>query len=332
MKCSQLTAADRKVIEVLLRRDCTQKEISKELGVHPSTISREIKRNGGRKQYIAKLAQVNYEARRYRTRKLPKIRAIATKDYILDKLQKGWSPEQIAGRMRLEDREDRVCHETIYTFIYSYTGATKRKWYSYLRYGRKQRKKQNGRSKHRSKIPNRVSIHERPPVVKHRSEYGHWEGDSVIYPNRYTIHTMNELKTGIVSFRKLRSKSAKLTAEAMTDITQEYGALTITVDNGSEFTNHQAVTKNTGVPVYFCDPYSSWQRGSNENSNMLLRGFLPKRHNISKLSQEELDLIAAELNNRPRKRLGYRTPNEVYLDEIHLSNLKEEKVAFQVRI
>lgn len=164
----------------------------------------------------------------------------------------------------------------------------------------------------------------RPKIVEKREEYGHWEGDSVVYPNKYAIHTMSELKTGYLAFRKLERKTAALTSMAMRDIVEEYGAKSITVDNGSEFTLHKHVTESTGVSIYFCDPYSSFQRGSNENSNMLLRGFLPKRTDISKLKQEELDEIACELNNRPRKRLGWLTPAEVYMNEVYLSKLFKE--------
>jgi IS30 family transposase len=226
--------------------------------------------------------------------------------------------------MRLEGREDYICHETIYSYIYSNGVAKKEEWRQYLRYGHRKRRKQTGRGVHRSKIPNRVSIHLRPEIVNKREEYGHWEADSVIYPNKYAVHTMNELKTGYLAFRKLERKTAGLTGVAMLDIIQEYGAKTITVDNGSEFTLHEQVTESSGVSIYFCDPYSSWQRGSNENGNMLLRGFLPKRTDISKLKQEELDEIACELNNRPRKRLGWLTPAEAYMSEVYLSKINRE--------
>ncbi len=127
------------------------------------------------------------------------------------------------------------------------------------------------------KIPNRVSIHQRPSVVEDRSEYGHWEGDSVIYPYKMAINTLNELMTGRVKLPKLKRKTALLTAQAMINQLQDEVTLTITIDNGSEFAKLKTVSQKTGAQTYFCDPYSSWQRGANENANMLLRGYLPKK-------------------------------------------------------
>ena len=209
----------------------------------------------------------HYEENRKRCRRRRTLAHSQTQNYVLDKLMRGWSPEQISGRMKLESR----------------------------------------------------------------SEFGHFEGDSVVYPHKQAINTLNELQTGLVAFTKLERKTAVLTAEAITHKLSAYDAKTLTLDNGSEFTNHEDVTKNIGVDIYFCDPYSSWQRGSNENINILLRGYLPKRASIVKLTQEELDDIAWELNNRPRKRLGYLTPLEFY--QINVLNLNQEVcVAFDSRI
>jgi transposase, IS30 family len=313
MKYNQLTAADRGAIQVLLHKNYTLTQIAREIGFHKSTVSREIKQRSTPRGYVAWSAQLNYEAKRKRCKQKKKLNQPKTQKYVVSKLQLGWSPEQIAGRMKLEGRKDRVCHETIYAWLYKDEWAhDEEKLYQYLRYGQKKRKKQNGRSVHRSKIPNRVSIHERPEVVNDRTEYGHWEGDSVIYPYKMAINTINELMTGKVKFTKLKRKTAKLTAQAMSNQLKDEIALTITLDNGTEFTKHETVSQNTGAQTYFCDPYSSWQRGANENANMLLRGYLPKRKNITDLTQDELEDIASELNNRPRKRLGYKTPNEVY--------------------
>lgn len=234
--------------------------------------------------------------------------------YVTGKLQKGWSPEQIAGRLKLEGKLDLyVCKETIYAWLYKDVWAYE--WehlYQYLRLGRRQRKKQWGRGRHRSKIPNRVSIHERPAIVSERKEYGHFEGDSVIYPSKYAINTLNELLSGLVAFTKLRRKTTELTIAAMTRQLTKWEAKSVTLDNGSEFTHHEQLTGQTGINAYFADPYSSWQRGANENVNMLLRGYLPKRQKIGHLTQADLDDIADELNHRPRKRHGFRSPIEVY--------------------
>lgn len=134
----------------------------------------------------------------------------------------------------------------------------------------------------------------------------------MLYTNKMAINTINELATGRVAFTILERKTARLTTDALIDNIYKLGIKSLSVDNGTEFFHHQYVTETTGVPIYFADPYSSWQRGANENVNMLLRGYLPKRTDIRDLEQQELDDIAYELNNRPRKRPGYRTPDEVY--------------------
>lgn len=314
MQYTQLTAADRGAIEILLQEQYSVREIGKKLGRSPSTISREINRRSTPTGYHASTAQLNYQTRRRACKQRKKLNHSKRQKYVVLKLQLGWSPEQIAGRLKAEGRMDLyICPESIYQWLYQDGWAhDDEKLYQYLRYGRKKRKQHTGRSKHRSKIPNRVSIHERPVVVNQRTEIGHWEGDSVIYPYKMAINTINELTTGLVAFTKLERKTAKQTARAMTIQLKKYQADTLTLDNGSEFTNHEEVSANTGVSVFFADPYSSWQRGANENVNMLLRGYLPKRHNIQNLTQEELDDIAEELNSRPRKRLGFKTPSEVY--------------------
>lgn len=320
MKTKELTAADRGAIEILLQEDFTPSLIAKKLGVHKTTIIREINNRGTPNGYFAQIAQIDYESRRKESStNASKIKHSKTRNYILSKLQVGWSPEQISGRMKLEGKKDQICHETIYNFIYEDEYCKREDIYHYLRRGKKKRTRWKGRSTHRSKIPNRVSISKRPKVVEKRIEFGHWEGDSVVYANQRVINTLNELKTGIVEFTKLDRKTAKLTAEAMSKKLSNHIAKTLTLDNGSEFTEHQRVSEHTNVKVYFCHPYSSWERGANENANMLLRGYLPKRANIDKLTQEELDDIAEELNNRPRKRLNYHSPAETYQQLFNLS-------------
>jgi IS30 family transposase len=310
MNYSQLTAADRGAIEVLLHEQYTVREIGAKLGRHPSTISREIRKRSTPTGYHADSAQLHYQKKREGCRQQKKLHHSERQKYVIAKLQLGWSPEQISGRLKVTGKDDLyVCPETIYTWLYGDDWAHgEEKLYQYLRLGRKKRMKQTGRSTHRSKIPNRVSIHDRPAIVEKRSEYGHAEGDSVIYPSKYAINTVNELLTGKVAFTKLDRKTARLTARAMRNQAMSLKLKTYTVDNGSEHTNHEAY----GIPTYFADPYCSGQRGANENCNMLLRGYLPKRCRIDDLTQAELNDIAEELNNRPRKRLGYKTPNEVY--------------------
>jgi IS30 family transposase len=313
-KYKHLTAADRGAIQILLHEQYSLREIAKKLGRNPSTISREVLKRSTPAKYDATIAHINYQTQRKKSKSPSKLNDSTRQKYVIAKLMLGWSPEQISGRMKLVESDSLyVCPETIYHWLYSDPWAHgEERLYEYLRYGRKKRKQQTGRSVNRSKIPNRISIHLRPKVVSKRKELGHWEGDSVIYPHKMAINTINELTTGLVAFSKLDKKTAKLTAVAMIKKLNKYSSKTLTLDNGSEFMDHQEVAKETGVKVFFADPYASWQRGANENANMLLRGYLPKRHNIKDLSQDELDDIAEELNNRPRKRLGYYTPNERY--------------------
>jgi IS30 family transposase len=217
----------------------------------------------------------------------------------------------ISGRMKAEGFIT-VCAETIYEWIYRSAWAMAEKLYQYLRQGKKHRTKHTGRSSHKSKIPNRISIHHRPAIVDAKSRLGDWEGDSVVYTHKHAINTVNERLSGLVAFTKLTQKTAAQTATAVITKLKGLVAHTITFDNGSEFTNHGDITKALGVDVYFADPYSSWQRGANENSNRQLRAYLPKRSDIRELTQAELDDIAWELNNKPRRRLNWHTPQEVY--------------------
>lgn len=330
MKYQQLTAADRGAIEVLLHEQYTVTKIAKKLGVNPSTVSREIQKRGTPSGYFAKIAQEHYERLRKRCRRKKKLYDSGRQKYICEKLGLGWSPEQISGRLKRKKNPLYICKETIYQFLYTDPWAKEEGLYQYLRYGRKKRKKQTGRSVHREKIPNRVSIHDRPEIINQRIEYGHCESDSVIYPYKMAINTINELKTGIVRFTKLTRRTAEGTKHVMVKRIHELGIVSVTVDNGSEFTDHEEITSLTNIPIYFADPYTAWQRGSNENTNMLLRGYLPKRTSITDLKQEELDDIAEELNNRPRKRFDYQTPNEVYYQM--LQSKEEQNVAVAIRM
>ena len=315
-----LTAAQRGNIETLLQEKYTNKDIAKKVGKDPSTIGREIARGlDGAGIYRPFVAQVAYETNRKRSKQLPILDHPANhrlRSAVVACIERGWDPAQTAGRLR-KDPEWRdlpvfVCAETIYHWIYTSAFALAEKLYQYLRYGKKKRTKHKGRSAQKSKIPNRVSIHDRPAVVDEKARVGDWEGDSVVYTHLHAINTLNERVSSLVAFTKLSQKTALLTADAVITKLRKYVAHTITFDNGSEFTQHGLITEELGIAVYFADPYSSWQRGANENSNRQLRAYLPKRSDIRKLTQKELDNIAWEMNNKPRRRLQWHTPQEVY--------------------
>lgn len=327
----QITVADRKVIEILLNDKYKASEIANKLGVDKSTICREINIRSTPAGYFSDIAQLDYETKRKNTGRRKKLSFSQTQNYVLERIMYGWSPEQISGRMKLEGRSDHVCMETIYAWIYTDSICRKDKVYQYLRQAKKRRTKHHKRHTHSVKVLNKVSIRKRPDIVNQRLEYGHFEGGSVIYTNKHAINTLNELMTGMVYFTKLTRKTSDLTAQAIIDVFSSTKAKTLTLDNGMEFMEHEYISKHTGVSIYFCDPYCSSQRGSNENTNGLLRRYLPKRANIDDLTQEDLNDIAWELNNRPRKRLGYLTPIEFY--RINVLNLpKEQFVAFESRI
>ncbi len=313
---SHLTAADRGKIEILLQEQYTNKEIARRVGKAPSTIGRDIQKGlDGNGIYHAWIAQTLYETNRKRCKQIPILDHPANhrlRGRIVACLQKGWDPAMISGRLKSEGFSLHVCAETIYAWIYTSTWAVAEKLYQYLRYGKKKRTKHKGRSARASKIPNRVSIHDRPLVVDNKSRLGDWEGDSVIYTHKHAINTVNERLSGLVAFTKLTHKTAAATAAAVITKLSDYVAHTITFDNGSEFTQHGLITDALGTDVYFADPYSSWQRGANENNNRQLRAYLPKRSDIRELTQEDLDDIAWELNNKPRRRLQWHTPQEVY--------------------
>ena len=333
-----LTAAHRGNIETLLQEKYTNKQIAQKLGRDPSTISREIKKGlDGNGNYHAWVAQVAYETNRKRCKQIAKLDHPANyrlRGRIVACLQQGWDPSMIAGRLAGEGFSLVVCAETIYEWVYNSAYAIAEKLYQYLRQGKKRRTKHKGRSAQKSKIPNRVSIHERPAIVDEKARLGDWEGDSVVYTHKHAINTVNERVSSLVAFTKLTRKTALQTAEAVIAKLSRYIAYTITFDNGSEFTQHELITEALGIPVYFADPYSSWQRGANENSNRQLRAYLPKRSDIRDLTQKELDNIAWEMNNKPRRRLNWHTPQEVYdwLVQNPNKQLDLTQVAFGSRI
>jgi IS30 family transposase len=328
-KTSELTEAERDRLAALRAQGLGVRACAWELRRGVSTVSEELKRGSlASGEYVAIRAQ-----RLSKDRKLHRQEREALKNpwlyaHVLDKLRDGWSPEQITGRLRKENPDDHSRHlvpETIYRYIYGSEQADKRLW-EYLPRKQHKRRKQFGRSVHKSPIPNRVSIHDRPEEIEGRSTFGHWEGDTVEgqRAKHDGIHTEVERKTRKLLARKVARIASMETVVAQIKIFKGLplaARRSTTLDNGREHHLHGALTANLGLAVYFADPYSSWQRGTNENTNGLLRRYLPKRTDFTTLSQDELDDIVEEINNRPRKCLDYATPNEVFLAEIN--NLNE---------
>jgi IS30 family transposase len=313
----RLTQADRDEISVGLERNETFTAIARRLGKATSTISREVQANGGRAVYRASKAHQRAfeQARRPKPAKLaacPELRAV-----VEERLQEWWSPEQIARRLRHEFPGDpmmRVSHETIYQSLFVQgRGALRRELTRCLRSGRTQRRPP-GRAERRGRIPGMVTISERPAEVEDRAVPGHWEGDLIIGKNgESAIATLVERSTRYVLLARVVDQAAETVREAITAqilTLPDHLRRSLTWDRGTEMAQHQTFTVATDVAVYFCDPRSPWQRGSNENTNGLLRQYFPKGTDLSTHSQEQLNAVSASLNNRPRETLDWKKPSE----------------------
>jgi len=304
-------------------RGFSNKTIAKKLGRAASTIGREIKNNSfERRYYVSIHAQVKAVKRRSLAGRRHPLKNKEVFRWVVSRLMRGWSPEQISGRMRLlfpKNQRMRVCPEAIYQFIYS-SGYKHRAFWEYLPWKRKTRKKKQGRNVHRSRIPNRVSIHQRPESIETREEFGHWEGDTVEgRAHKNGIHTEVERKSrflAAIKVNKIDSLQALNAQKKIFSQLPELARKTTTLDNGRENHLHVKLKESLGISTFFCDPYSSWQRGTNEYHNGLIRRYLPKKTDFTNLTQEELDEIVEEINDRPRKCLGFYTAKEVFFREL----------------
>ena len=316
MSYRHFTAFERGQIQALLQEGKSVNAIGRALGRHPSSISREIRRNAHKGQYLAEQAQQRYGERRRECRPPLKLEYRPLWDYIHRKLPLCWSPETISGRLRVEYPDDsrmHISHEALYQALYR--DPRLRPLIVYLRQGRPKRRKRGQSKTARLVIPNRVPIYERPPEVESRTRFGDWEGDLVLGKNqRGAILTLVGRKSRMLLARKVESKQSQqviAAAIAALEGLPASWARTVTFDNGTEFYHHEKITQELGIPVYFAEPYAAYQRGTCENTNGLLRQYFPKATSFEHLDQTHLDSIVEEINNRPRKTLGYRTPKEV---------------------
>lgn len=327
-KYTHLLQEEREQIFLLMQNGKNQKQIADIIGRDKSTISRELHRNLHQKfnVYLPDTATRKAQRRQEKSRKRRYLdKDPALKQYTLDKLKLGWSPEQIEGRIKM-DIGKYINYESIYQYIYSLTGR-KENLRQYLRCAHRTRRKKNGRKHQRGRIPNRVDISLRPKEIEAREEFGHWEGDSLIF-NRHkqTLATHTERKTRFIVAIKAKDRTAKervrLTNAYYSNLPRE-ARKTFTYDNGLEYSEHEEISSLLGAAIYFAKPYASWQRGSNENSNGLIRWYLPKATDLDSLTDEELNAIINLINGRPRKCLNWKTANEAFTEEMNKLNIQK---------
>ncbi len=307
----QLTYEQRCQIEVLKKRGDSQTAIAETVGVNQSSVSRELRRNTGQRGYRHKQAQ-----RRATTRRQGAYKAIKmTPDVITlvdQQVALKWSPEQISGWLKKEHHIS-LSHERIYQHIWQNKARGGDLYQQLRRHGRRYHKRCNGKTS-RGQIKNRISIDERPEVVDERSRVGDWEIDTVIGKGQSgALVTIVERATRFTVSAQVDSKHAAVVTDAVITLLTPYtGAVhTITADNGKEFAYHEQITAALGAPVYFAHPYHSWERGLNENTNGLLRQYWPKETNFKQVTDDEVESVVEELNNRPRKVLAFYTPAEL---------------------
>jgi IS30 family transposase len=323
----RLKLSDREEISRGLARGESYTEIARSVGRCVSSVSREVAKNGGRYRYRATGAQLRaYKcARRPKDLKLedPRLKKVVT-----EYLESWWSPQQVASRLLIDFPDDpmmRVSHETIYKSIYVQgRGELKRELYRCLRSGRFERKPRSGVKSTRGRIPDMVMISDRPGDADDRKVPGHWEGDLIIGKDHASaVGTLVERSTGYLMLLHLpdgkTAEDVNLSMKKQVSKLPDALKKTITWDQGSEMYKHAAFTVDTGIQVYFCDPHSPWQRPSNENTNGLLRQYMPKGTDLSKFSEADLEAIAESLNGRPRKRLGFMKPSERFAELLALT-------------
>lgn len=305
------------MIAVYKAQGLSQTEMAEKLGRHRATICRELKRNAPpvyKGYYLSHKAQERYEKRMSHSHTHQRLKNQRIRDYVEEKLKLLWSPELIAGRIRKELPGESISHEAIYQYVYE----EKRELIKYLVRAHKKRKKRGYSRKHtKSHIPERVSIAERTAEANERTEIGHWEADSVVSrQSKAALNVITERKSRLTRITRMNQKTAACTNKAITKALAEYPAhvrKTITYDNGSENVLHMKTNKALGTSSYFCNPYHSWEKGTDENRIGVLRWHWPKKTDFAKLNDEEIAWVENWINSRPMKCLDYDTPYEAFV-------------------
>jgi transposase, IS30 family len=353
---TKLTKTERVLLSEWLKQKIAKKECTRRLKRDIKTIRREIRINSVRVGVGKNDWQIIYEplhaqraAEERRQHAYQAKQPLKNKEiyaYVLEHLRYGWSPEQIAGRLKYlhpHNKSWHICHETIYQFIYKpktdlpaqevtkRQGLDKRQvknqtaitvtnydrpLWEYLRRKQTKRRKRSGRIVHRVRIPDRVSIHDRPKAIAKRKQFGHWEGDSIVGKGHTSgLHTEYERVSSLTKIAKMARVDSHSFLKATKKIFGRLpnpARLSTTLDNGPEHTDHYILKEKHNMAVYFADTYSAWQRGGNENANLWIRYYFPKGTDFSTITAEEIKDVEWELNNRPRKRLEFKTPQEVF--------------------
>lgn len=331
MKFKHFSIEEREKIQELLWQKVGVRVIAKVLDRCPSSVSREIKRNVPLKRsYKPRVANERALIKRTSRGRKMRLKSGLIRRYVVHGLKSGLSPEQIAGRLHLERPNESISHEAIYQYIYSQAqrngwGGMRRGYHDlrkYLKRRHKRRGQKGMRSVQRVFRPKGPSIDDRPKEIETRKTVGHWEGDSVVSKkSKVGLNTLVERKTGLVFITKIKDGTSKSTGEAVVKrlaVLPKEVRKTLTSDNGAENFSYDEVQKEIDILWYFAHPYHSWERGTNENTNGLIRWYFPKGTDFAKISDEEIKVVETALNNRPRKRLGWRTPLEVFNESVAL--------------
>lgn len=310
-----VTRDQRSQIQALKARGISMRSIGRQLGVNPSTISREIRRNKGKRGYRVKQADKKARERRSKASRKPKKLSSSLRQRVIKLIEKKWSPEQISGR--LKRKEIFISYETIYKLVRADKKAGG-ELYKHLRHrGKAYKRRLNGKKAGRGCIPNRIDISERPRIVEEKSRIGDLEVDTIIGGNNEgVIFSLVDRYSKFLMLELLEGKHAKGIVAAFEKRVKGLPVHTITFDNGKEFALHQQISTMLDASCYFATPYHSWERGLNEHTNGLVRQYLPKKTNLREVSKKELSDIEHEINHRARKVLGYKTPYEVFYEEV----------------
>jgi len=316
MAYNQLSYEQRNEIKAYLKLGLKMVFIAHLIGVHKSTISRELKRNSGLRGYRPKQAQHKANLRRKNSRKNSRFTE-AVKQQVEFYIKQDWSPEQISGYLALAE-DIHISHETIYQYIWTdkRNGGS---LYKHLRWSHQKRRKRYGNRDRRGQIKDRVSIDERPPVVEKKARIGDWEVDTIMGKNHHgALVTAVERKTMFTCINYVPSKSAEMVTTALAQMLLPFKKqiLTITVDNGKEFALHQKIAEALEANVYFAHPYHAWERGLNEHINGLIRQYFPKNNDFNKIDKEKILFVQNRLNQRPRKSLKFEKPVTIFLHNL----------------